>query len=50
MTFKQFRVRISYHFPRFFDKLSLQKVRDAYPTRLETEIQVRMKELEGLLF
>lgn len=53
MNFKPFRrVRIAYHFPRFSDKLIIQKVRDAYPTRLaklEKEIQVGMKELESML-
>lgn len=35
MIFKQFRrVRIAYRCSRFSDGLSLQKVRDAYPTRL----------------
>jgi hypothetical protein len=50
MNFKPFRrVRIAYHFPKFSDKLSIQKVRDAYPTWLEAEIQTGMKELEGML-
>ncbi len=35
MIFKQFRrVRFAYHFSMFSDKLSLQKVRTAYPTWL----------------
>ncbi len=52
MIFKQLnRVRIAYRFLRFSDTLRLQKVRDAYPTRLATleeEIQAGMKELEPM--
>lgn len=47
-TSKRRRVRIVYHFSRFSDKLSLQKVRDAYP-RMENEIQSGMKGLVGML-